>query len=403
MIPIERKSNTIYLAMCIAIIILATPHKGWTSEYLVASGDRLKITVVQWPEYSGDSQVDDSGHIMVQSAGRIRAEGHKVPEIEEMVRSIVAPLTDTQNLRVLVDIIEFRPISVLGEVNSPGRYPYAVNTTVLDAIAMAGGFIRLGRDNFRDGLQIARMREQISVLRLERIAALARRARLFAEQADLEAILFPVELLESQQELAVRSAMDQELRIFELRKRSNTEAAKLNPNQVNIYKNEVAALGRHAKAVDNTLKFMESELEKRAELLDRGLARTVQVVDMQSEVLDLKAERRRTILDSTRSKIKINELGHDAFLMENERQMKVAELLAEVETQLAILDKQIDSQKSSLGFQDLLLRETSSNSEELLPYRYSIMRSNGRENENIQALESTRVAPGDIIIVQAKN
>ena len=89
--------------------------------------------------------------------------------------------------------------------------------------------------------------------------------------------------------------------------------------------------------------------------------------------------------------------------MENERQMKVAELLAEVETQLAILDKQIDSQKSSLGFQDLLLRETSSNSEELLPYRYSIMRSNGRENENIQALESTRVAPGDIIIVQAKN
>ena len=50
------------------------------------------------------------------------------------------------------------------------------------------------------------------------------------------------------------------------------------------------------------MKILEEELKKRSELLDKGFARTIQVVDMRSEIFDLKSERRRTILDNDKSK-----------------------------------------------------------------------------------------------------
>ncbi len=399
---IVRNSITIHFAVWLALIFLAAPSDGWTSEYLVAPGDRLKVTVVQWPEYSGESQVDDSGHFTVPSTGRIKAEGRNVAEIQELVRNSVSALTDAPGLKVVVEVVEFRPISVLGHVNSPGRYPYAANTTVLDAIAMAGGFLRIAGDNLRNDLQISRIRERVGVLRLERLAALARRARLLAEQENLEAIEFPTELFEQQKEPVVRSAMDQEARLFALRKNSIKEDATLNPNQIKIYKDEIFALGRHAKAVDGIISFLEAELKKQNELLGRGLARTAQVVTLQGEVLDMKAERRRTILDSTRAKLRINEVNYNSFLLGNERQIEIANSLAAVETQLAILEEQIDTQVGLLGLQETSMGEETADSEGFLPYTYSILRKSGTESNIARALETTRIVPGDIVIVQMK-
>jgi polysaccharide export outer membrane protein len=42
--------------------------------------------------------------------------------------------------KVSVQVIVFRPFYILGEVNQPGEYPSAAGLTVLNAIAIAGGF-----------------------------------------------------------------------------------------------------------------------------------------------------------------------------------------------------------------------------------------------------------------------
>jgi polysaccharide export outer membrane protein len=39
-----------------------------------------------------------------------------------------------------VEVLSYRPVYVLGEVQAPGSYPYANGMTVINAVAMAGGF-----------------------------------------------------------------------------------------------------------------------------------------------------------------------------------------------------------------------------------------------------------------------
>jgi polysaccharide export outer membrane protein len=39
-----------------------------------------------------------------------------------------------------VDVINYRPFYILGQVNKPGEYPYVNGMTVLNAVALAGGY-----------------------------------------------------------------------------------------------------------------------------------------------------------------------------------------------------------------------------------------------------------------------
>jgi protein involved in polysaccharide export with SLBB domain len=59
--------------------------------------------------------------------------------IESAIREKLTTLSEISSVRVVVSVVEYRPIFVLGFVNNPGRYPYSARTTVLQAMALAGG------------------------------------------------------------------------------------------------------------------------------------------------------------------------------------------------------------------------------------------------------------------------
>ena len=60
-------------------------------------------------------------------------------ELESAISSRLKP-DYLKNPRVSVEVIDYRPIYVLGEVREPGSYPYSANLTVVNAIALAGGY-----------------------------------------------------------------------------------------------------------------------------------------------------------------------------------------------------------------------------------------------------------------------
>ncbi len=45
-----------------------------------------------------------------------------------------------KNPRISIEVLNYRPFYILGEVNSPGAYPYRAGMTILNAAALAGGF-----------------------------------------------------------------------------------------------------------------------------------------------------------------------------------------------------------------------------------------------------------------------
>jgi polysaccharide export outer membrane protein len=107
--------------------------------YRLAPGDKLKVNVFNEPDLTGEYQVSDNGSIAFPLIGEVRAAGMSA---EEFRQHLVEALRNgfVRNPRVSVEIANYRPINVLGEVRNAGQYAYRPGISVQDAIAMAGGY-----------------------------------------------------------------------------------------------------------------------------------------------------------------------------------------------------------------------------------------------------------------------
>jgi protein involved in polysaccharide export with SLBB domain len=107
-------------------------------EYTLGSGDQVRVTVFNEPQFSGEYTVDGSGHVAMPMIGGVSVDGLTVPAAENAIaeelseKALVSP-------DVSVEVVNYRPFYILGEVRAPGQYPYVDDMTVLTAIAIAGG------------------------------------------------------------------------------------------------------------------------------------------------------------------------------------------------------------------------------------------------------------------------
>jgi len=107
--------------------------------YKLGSSDRLRVTVFGHPDLSGEFEVDGTGSISLPLIGQQKAEGLATTELEQSIATTLAS-GYILNPRVSVEVINYRPFYILGEVGRPGEYPYTNGLTVQNAVAAAGGF-----------------------------------------------------------------------------------------------------------------------------------------------------------------------------------------------------------------------------------------------------------------------
>ena len=114
--------------------------------YHLGSGDKIKVTVFGHVDMSGEFSVAGNGLVSLPFIGSVKAGGLSVSELE---RAIVKRLTPDylKNPRVSVEVLNFRPFDIIGEVSKPGSYPYRSRMTVINAVAMAGGFTYRAKEN----------------------------------------------------------------------------------------------------------------------------------------------------------------------------------------------------------------------------------------------------------------
>ncbi|WP_404379142.1 polysaccharide biosynthesis/export family protein [Caenispirillum salinarum] len=107
--------------------------------YRLGASDALRVTVFDEPDLSGTFSVDGGGRLALPLIGEVRVGGLTLEEAEAR---IVARLADgyLKHPRVALEVANYRPFYILGEVRNPGQYPYAEGMTVMKAVALAGGF-----------------------------------------------------------------------------------------------------------------------------------------------------------------------------------------------------------------------------------------------------------------------
>lgn len=115
------------------------PMRNPAGPYTVRTNDQLRIQVYNEPTISGDYVVDGSGFLSVPVAGRVRAGGLTVDQLE---RKVTAQLNSgiLKDARVSIQITTYAPFYIRGEVKKPGEFPYKPGMTVGDAVALAGGY-----------------------------------------------------------------------------------------------------------------------------------------------------------------------------------------------------------------------------------------------------------------------
>ena len=90
-------------------------------------------------ELSGEFVVGDGGSIDLPLVGGVKAQGATVTEFQERV---VSQLKNgyLKDPKVSVEVLNYRPFFITGEVKNGGEYPYKAGLTVQDAVAIAGGY-----------------------------------------------------------------------------------------------------------------------------------------------------------------------------------------------------------------------------------------------------------------------
>ncbi len=117
----------------------AGPTTVTTPPYRLASGDKVKVVVFRHEDLSGEFTLDGAGNFSMPLIGEVRAFGLTTRELEERIKSMLKDgyLVDPQ---VSVEVTNYRPFYILGEVNRPGQYEYVEGMTAIQAITIAGGF-----------------------------------------------------------------------------------------------------------------------------------------------------------------------------------------------------------------------------------------------------------------------
>jgi polysaccharide export outer membrane protein len=108
--------------------------------YRLGAGDGLTIRIYDQPQLSGNYEIDDSGMVDFPLLGLVRAGGLTTAGLSDAIGGALKAKNLILNPEVAVEVSKYRPFYILGEVTTPGQYPYRPDMTVLTAISIAGGF-----------------------------------------------------------------------------------------------------------------------------------------------------------------------------------------------------------------------------------------------------------------------
>jgi polysaccharide biosynthesis/export protein len=107
--------------------------------YLLDAGDRVRVFVYGQPNLSRAYPIDASGTIAMPLIGAVTARGLTIQKLKGRIAAALA-VRYVRDPEVAVEISQYRPFFILGEVRNAGQYAWVNDLTVQTAVAIAGGF-----------------------------------------------------------------------------------------------------------------------------------------------------------------------------------------------------------------------------------------------------------------------
>jgi len=116
------------------------PDESGLAGYRLGPHDRIRVTVFRQPDLSGQFELDGEGSLALPLVGNIAAGSLTTRELEDEIERRLQSEGYLVNPQVGVEPLKHRSFYVLGEVRRPGSYEYRNGISVINAVALAGGY-----------------------------------------------------------------------------------------------------------------------------------------------------------------------------------------------------------------------------------------------------------------------
>lgn len=398
------------MAILPAAFLMVQAAGAGADEYKLGVMDKLQIRVAEWQtaqaavrdwaSINGEYTVGPAGTISLPFVGEVPVKGRTTASIADGIGKALQQkfgLPDRPDASV--EVAEYRPFFVSGDIQTPGRYPYLPGLTVLKAVSLAGGLRRSDETGQRFERDFIDARGNYDVLASQRLGLLAARARLIAEATGQDRIDFPKELQDSDQG---RKLMADETAFKATRdKRLSNQLDALAALKA-LLQNEVVSLSQKKDTQQRQIDLSKKDLASVGTLAQRGLAVNQRVLTLEEKTADLEGKMLDLETAILQAKQDISKADQDSANLRNDHAAEIAQTRQQTESDLQALNLKMQM------YHDLM-SEAARNDPEIAgagttasaapTVSYSIVRETDGKTQEVPAAEDTTVLPGDVVKV----
>lgn len=396
-----------------ATLVATSPLSAFAQQdkqYRLGTADKLRIRVAEWQPadgtirnweaINGDYSVGASGALSLPFIGELDVAGKTAGEVGSEIGAQLQSKFALRNLpSASVEVSQFRPVFLTGDVQTPGEYPFAPNLTVLKAVSLSGG-LRRSEAGQRFARDFINARGDAVVYDDQRGRLLARQARLRAEvRGDKEITKTP----ELEKILNIDALLESETALMKSRTERYTLQLKALTDLRQLLETEVESLQKKAETQNRQLQLANEDREKVNRLNEQGLALAQRRISAEERAAEVES----TLLDidtsALRAKQDINKATQDEINLRNDWDAQRSKELQDTEAELQKLNLQLGTSRE-------LMSEALAQSAEALRFdpsgksasiSYVIVREEDGKAKEIKADENTPIQPGDVIKVSS--
>ena len=324
-------------ALCIALIALLTPVFAAAEEYLLGPEDLVSVRVATWDDatatyvpmqaITGDYKVSVGGMISLPVVGSVMAEGQTPEALGDRVAERLQSSAGLFQLpAVSLQIVEYRPIYITGDVSNPGSYAWRPTLTATKALAIAGGVLRAREDAFDEASGFREV-NLLQAVQVELAQLKTRAARLEAELTGTSTIDFPDPIFHPDGPHVVERIKADEREIMAIRLESQKRSIESNEALIALYETELASLESKIVGQQRQLELTREQVENLKSLEERGLVPANRLISMEQNLMDQSAEELDLNTAIFRARQRIGETQRDLLqITDNRRQQVMSEL-----------------------------------------------------------------------------
>ncbi len=403
-----RRMAGLFRAVVLAALTLTGAGLAWpqetraadegAQEYRLGAGDRLQIRTFGRDDLSGVFEVRAPGTIAFPILGTLDVRRLTPTELEKRIGERL--VNDYQiSASVNVEITAYRPFYIVGDVMSPGKYPYVPGITVLQAVAIAGGYYTFRPSATAVQMDAIRAQEDFNVYTIQQRAALIRRARLIAEREGQPELAVPGELRAIENVPDIQVVLSAERQLFTARREGlKAELAQLEGQKASFQK-EIAALKVAVSASAEQHRLLDLELQDAQKLLDKGLTQRPRVLELQRLVAGLTAEESQNRAFLARAEQNIGKVDEQATQRQSSFREEVEQQISEIETQLEELAQHKAAAQDLVAATAHGAAMQSGSDIPATRGKFVIRRPDAATEQKLEADETTLVMPDDTIEV----